>query len=477
MKTLEQRLWEYGQKGRYPFHMPGHKRNLMDAENEITDWFNEIHRLDITEITDFDNLHRPEGIIRQLEDEMRAFYHTKKTYPLVGGSTAGILSAVSACTEIGDEILIARNCHKSVLNACVVSNLRPHYIYPEWIPECGIYGGISPDKVDKCLKQNKNIRAVLIVSPTYEGIVLDIHKISEVVHSYNIPLIVDEAHGAHFSYRSGDSAFPASAIDFADMVIQSLHKTLPCMTQTALLHVNGERIDLCKLERYLGIYQSSSPSYVMMADISHCFHYMAEHPECMRMYEEKLQKLRKVLEKLHFVRILGKKDIGNYGIFDYDIGKLVFVPCVEGISGRNLFEKLRDTYQLELEMCAVSYCIGMTAPLDIQEGYDRLVNALLALEASYEGAGSADGHYEECSVPETVLNPYEAERADFERVSYAQAEGRISARTLYVYPPGVAFLAAGERIDRAVLNQIEVYENNQFDITGISEAGMLTVVR
>jgi arginine/lysine/ornithine decarboxylase len=476
MKTLEEMLWDYGKDGRYPFHMPGHKRNSMQSDEGFAEWFNEIHRLDITEITDFDNLHHPDGVIRQLEEELGAFYHTKRTYPLVGGSTAGILSAISACTDIGDEILIARNCHKSVLNACMLRNLRPHFLYPEWIPECGIYGGILPEHVDEYLKKHKNIKAVVVVSPTYEGIVSDIHKIAEVVHRFGIPLIVDEAHGAHFSYREGDSAFSVSATAYADLVVQSLHKTLPCMTQTALLHANGDLVDGYKLERCLESFQTSSPSYVMMADISHCFHYMKQHRDMMNTYEKRLTDMRAALDQLQFIRLPGKKDIGKYGIFDYDIGKLVFVPRVKDLSGSALFKRLRDGDHLELEMCGVFYCIAMTSPLDTQEGYERLKDALTKMNEEYIGAAMTEKQYVPCCVPEPVMTPYEAEWGKAEAVSYERAEGRVSARNLYVYPPGVAFVTAGERIDENVMEQIKTYEKQGFEIHGISEQGMLMVV-
>jgi arginine/lysine/ornithine decarboxylase len=477
MKTLEQMLWDYGEGGRYPFHMPGHKRNPMQSDEGIAGWLNEIHRLDITEITDFDNLHHPEGVIRQLEEELTDFYHTTKTYPLVGGSTAGILSAISACTQMGDHILVGRNCHKSVLNACMLRNLHPHFLYPQWVEECGFYGGILPEDVDEYLKNHENIRAVVVVSPTYEGIVSDIHKIAEVVHGYGIPLIVDEAHGAHFSYSAQDSTFPHSAVEEADLVVQSLHKTLPCMTQTGLLHVNGERVRLELLERFLESYQTSSPSYVMMADISHCFHYMKEHPGLMEHYEESVLKLRKKLEKLEFLDLPGKKDIGKYGIFDYDIGRLVLVPQARQMTGKVLFELLRDRYGFELEMSSVTYCIAITSPMDSDEAYEGFVCALEDLNQHMEqNASGCVGRMPICR-PERIRGPYEAEMAQTEEVEPRDALGRISARNLYVYPPGVAFITAGEQIDGPVLEEIRMYEQQDFDICGMSPQGRIVVVK
>ncbi|MCC8098209.1 MAG: aminotransferase class V-fold PLP-dependent enzyme, partial [Eubacterium sp.] len=261
MTTLKERLESISS---YPFHMPGHKRN--------TELFkNDIFKYDFTEIEGTDDLHHPTEILKQCMDYAADVYGTKKTYFLVNGSTCGLLAAVSAHTDIGDTVLIARNCHKSVYNAVFLRNLRPVYISPPVTGE-GISGGISPEEVEKALKA-ASAKAFVMVSPTYEGIVSDVKAISEVCRKYGCVLIVDEAHGAHFSFYG---KFPKSTIESgADIVIQSLHKTLPSLTQTALLHICSERADRDKTEKYLSIYQSSSPSYILLSSIDSCIKYMA----------------------------------------------------------------------------------------------------------------------------------------------------------------------------------------------------------
>ena len=217
--------------------------------------------IDITEIEGFDNLHHAEGILKESMRWAAGVYGADRTYYLVNGSSCGILSAIGAVMRPGETMLVSRNCHKSVYHGLILNSLKPEYVYPQIIEDLGIQGGISPDDVEKQLEECPEIRGVLIVSPTYDGVVSDISKIAEIVHRHNIPLIVDEAHGAHFPF--GNGCFPKSALSCgADLVIQSLHKTLPSLTQTAVLHLKGNRVSRERLERCLQMYQSSSPSYV-----------------------------------------------------------------------------------------------------------------------------------------------------------------------------------------------------------------------
>jgi len=256
LEDLYSKLMAYGNSDVYPFHMPGHKRNKK---------FDEFYKMDITEIEGFDNLHHPESIILEAEQRAAHLFGAEETFFLVNGSTSGILAAISSISKEGSTVLVARNSHKSVYHGIYLNNLKVTYLIPDVIEEFDINGGIDPEEVRICMEHNKEIAGVIITSPTYDGVVSDIRKIADIVHEYGIPLIVDEAHGAHFPLW--DEA-PESAISCgADMVIHSLHKTLPSLTQTALLHVNGNIVDRDKIRRFLGIYQSSSPSYVLMASI------------------------------------------------------------------------------------------------------------------------------------------------------------------------------------------------------------------
>ena len=256
MKYLEEELKTLAESDMYPFHMPGHKRNMKLQVNP--------YAYDITEIDDFDNLHEAEGIIAQAQQRAAELFHAEKSFFLVNGSTCGILAAISAAVPKGGRILMARNCHKAAYHAAYLRGLQISYVYPV-ITQFGIQGSIRVEDVAAALQEDASIQAVVITSPTYDGILSDIASIAELAHSYNIPLIVDEAHGAHLGFYS---YFPQAAIQLgADVVIQSLHKTLPSFTQTAILHMNKGLVRQEDIIRFLSIYETSSPSYLFLAGI------------------------------------------------------------------------------------------------------------------------------------------------------------------------------------------------------------------
>ena len=334
--VLYKNLRNYAKTDFYPFHMPGHKRRMQWAGASS---FPNPYEIDITEIEGFDNLHHPEGIIRESMDWAASLYGAHKTYYLINGSSSGILSAVSGTVPDSGTILISRNCHKSVYHGIYLKSLKSEYIYPQYSEEYGIQCGLDPEEIELMLKKNRYISAVLMVSPTYDGIVSDVKAVSEICHKNHIPLIVDEAHGAHFRY--GD-IFPVPALESgADVVIQSVHKTLPCFTQSALLHLREGYIDTEKIERYLQIYQSSSPSYVLMAGIERGLLWMEQEEgrEKMKEFSASLRKLRQDLKNMRNLKIPGREIVGTKNIFDLDISKIIISVKGTDITGPRLAER------------------------------------------------------------------------------------------------------------------------------------------
>ncbi len=229
---LLERLSTYAASDVYPFHMPGHKRQVKMGITSVPNPFS----VDITEIDGFDNLHHAEDILKESMNSAAAVYESDRSWYLVNGSTCGILAAIAAAVKPGEKILMARNSHKSAYHAVILNQLEPVYLYPEEVPEFQIPGGIEPEQ-ERALLEHPEIRAVFVTSPTYEGIVSDIQGIAATAHRHGAALIVDEAHGAHLPFGDGNY-FPDGALqEGADLVIQSLHKTLPSLTQTAILHL------------------------------------------------------------------------------------------------------------------------------------------------------------------------------------------------------------------------------------------------
>ena len=483
---LLERLTEYAGSDAYPFHMPGHKRR--EIPDGIPGGFPDPYGIDITEIDGFDNLHHAEGILKDAMDEAAAIYGTDRSWYLVNGSTCGILSAVFATTENGGKILTARNCHKAVYHAICLNRLEAEYLYPEEITEFGINGGIRAEDVRKALEKDAmrcagnsgdvrgkitKIQAVLITSPTYEGVVSDIRAIADAAHEYGIPLIVDEAHGAHLEYADQCHSFPKSALEYgADIVIQSLHKTLPCFTQTAILHVKGKLVDQDRISRYLSMFQTSSPSYLFMAGMERCIRYMdGDGRNEMIRYEKRLERFMERMEGLQVLEVLDREICGKYRtVAGWDPSKIVVSTMrAEDFHGEELAETLRRKYHLEMEMTAPEYVIAMTSLMDTEEGFERLGTALLEIDGVLrrrmesgrkEKAASEtpEGLESKLSHPVRRMLICEAMDADTERTAFQDTVGKVSAEFVYLYPPGIPIIAPGEVFTDAIVEKIMAYK-------------------
>lgn len=502
---LINRLKDYRESRMYPFHMPGHKRlaGVLEKENGCSGFdFPNPFLVDITEIEGFDNLHHPEGILKESMEWAASVYGAGRTWYLVNGSSCGILSAISAAagenTGRKGKILMARNCHKAAYHGAYLSGLEVSYLYPQFIPELGIQGGILPEDVEKALEMEPESRAVLLVSPTYDGVVSDIERIAQIVHKRNIPLIVDEAHGAHFPFGE---EFPVSALELgADVVIQSVHKTLPSLTQTAVLHLNrneavgGPFVDEGRLERFLSIYQSSSPSYLLMASIEHAVFQMdrernsrGREDSWLDAYDRRLKNLRMGLSSMKTLRLgggaFGECLKGSRGIYDLDLSKIVISAKGTGWTGPKLDGLLRKEYGLEMEMCGADYVLGITTCFDSEEGLLRLKKALLELDERIEremesGQKRLKDGEEAGAVPEYLRREISLPRAKIclslregmdgacRSIPLSEAEGSVSGEFVYVYPPGIPILAPGEEVTDSILELILEYQKRGLPVQG-----------
>ena len=489
-RKLFDKLKNYSDSDYYAFHMPGHKRNLdlMDGTSP--------YRIDITEIDGFDDLHHAEGILKEAQERAAEVYHADETHFLVNGSTVGILSAILGTTEKGDSILVARNCHKSVYHAIYLNELDPVYLYPKFDTELGLSTEIDAADVQKALEEHPGIRAVMIVSPTYDGVVSDIEKIAEIVHEAGCLLIVDEAHGAHFGF---DPYFPKSANMYgADLVINSLHKTLPALTQTALLHVNGERVNRRKVKRYLDMLQTSSPSYILMASIDACIHLLeqTQMQKCsiFKEYAAHIDNLREELKKLKYLKIIRTENTDRY-----DRSKFVISVKHAPMSSHELYERLLHDYHLQMEMLAGTYVLAMTTVGDTQEGLDRLRDALFAIDAEIDVKLKSGSGQEQKTMQMTDTDlPLSGRQPSLEKVwtiaeavkcrdvvpsrkgkietcGFADSAGHISLEYAYLYPPGSPLIVPGERITQEAVEILCWYQEHDFSIEGLQSEDSIEV--
>ena len=444
-------LKEYSESNNYPLHMPGHKRNTKMLNGGLP------YDIDITEIDGFDNLHNANGILKRTAQKAEKIFHSSHAYMLINGSTCGILAAISCTAHRGDCIIAARNCHKSVYNACFLSELDIRFVYPP-TESSGICGSISPDSVAAAIEENPNAKAVIITSPTYEGVISDIKSIAEVCHARKIPLITDCAHGAHLPFCTfGQTGEPVSC--GADIVITSLHKTLPSLTQTAAAFVNGDLISSERFEKYLGIFETSSPSYVLMASIDRCFDFLSDSESKFEQYEQLLFRFSEKMKELRRLKVLchGGDTPENHGFFDFDKGKIVILTGDTNISGVELMRIIREKYSLELEMSYPTYALAMTSVCDAPSGLERLAHALTEIDKTLAYAPSSAAFP---PLPEPmnlrITNAELEALPDAELTLYAAKEGTyISRRCIYAYPPGIPIVIPGEIIGASEYEYIE----------------------
>ena len=491
---LIRKLKDNRDSGVYPFHMPGHKRRLANEE-----LLRQIYGIDVTEIQGFDNLHDAKGIIKEAENRAAECFDADETHFLVNGSTGGILAAICGTVTFGDSIVIAANCHRSVYNAVMLSGAKPFVISPESESYFDISGGISAADVEIALASLDDSKhtAVVITSPTYEGIASDIEAIADVCHKNDSVLIVDAAHGAHFGFSD---YFPKSAIaSGADIVVTSVHKTLPAMTQTALIHISKTCPSADRIRKMLQVFMTSSPSYVLMASIDSMTDLLTKNGQKLfGDYVSRLEDLYNSLESLECLSILTEKKLTAAGSIAFDKGKIVLSDMTGQYSGRKLYDRMYDLYGICPELATDSYIILMTSIADTEEGFERLKKAILETDEiiangrkdpkkrgiirkiydSVVGRHIAK-HIAENAGKETPARSHAAgmylgsdiKQAMFEdnteHIPVELSEGRISAGFVAIYPPGIPVAVPGQKISAEAVDRLLGAKKEDLEITGL----------
>ena len=458
MGKLEEKLENYFNENYLPMHMPGHKRNIKLLGEKLP------YKIDITEIEGFDDLHHPEGIIKEIEEKAKKIYKSKKSFILVNGSTCGILAGIRSVVNYGDKVLVARNSHKSVYNAIELNCLNPIYVLPK-IDKYGINKNVEANDIEKILEKNKDIKLVIITSPTYEGVLSDIKAIVNIAHKYKVPVLVDEAHGAHLKFME-NSNFEALNCG-ADIVIQSLHKTLPALTGTAILHIKGDLVKEEDVRRELSIFETSSPSYILISSIDECLDLIERNGKKLFLfYFENLKYFYNKAKTLKKFKVLGnellnnnnKKNIEEIEKSLYDFGKIVVITKNTNITGKELSDILRKDYKIEVEMASTYYIIAMTSICDNKESFERLLNALKEIDLKLKKTIEDNSASYEIQLPKKEMTINEALNSKkFMLENYKNLEGKISKEYIFAYPPGIPIITPGEVFDKNIINIIEKY--------------------
>lgn len=448
-------LLEQNEKGRVPFHMPGH------ARQPGFDYLGDFYRADFTEIDGLDNLHAADGILKDAMDHAARVWGAEHAFFSVGGSTAGMLAGIRALCRGGKSLLLARNAHRSAYHAALINRLPIRFLNPRVHP-LGFALDVTPEEVRRALDDDSDTAAVVITSPTYDGVVSDVAGIAEICHARGIPLLVDAAHGAHLGFL--DPSVPSPVSCGADVTVMSLHKTLPALTQTALAAVRGDLVDPEEIAAALAVFETSSPSYPLMASADGCA-YAVEDGSLFIGWRERIARIR---------TSLGNRLVVPDGVFAFDSSKLIL--RTPALSGDGLAAHLR-LHGIEPEMTSPDYALLMTTA----GTRDSHVDALLAAVRDLPAFDSDDPGRRAPIVPALpvpALDPWTAADGPSEMVPESEAEGRIAADFLTPYPPGIPLVVPGERIDAAVLAAMNRYRERGCAVLtsrGISAGGIRVV--
>ncbi|MDQ2086372.1 aminotransferase class V-fold PLP-dependent enzyme [Herbivorax sp. ANBcel31] len=440
-------LMKYSNRSPVSFHMPGHKEgkdsNIPNA--------NELYLMDVTEIPGLDNLHQPEGIIKEAQELAAKAFGADQTFFLVNGSTCGIQAAIMSLCKKGDRLIVGRDCHRAAVSGMMLAGAEPVYIKPEYEDNFKISSVLKISDIEKALMENQDAAGVYITRPNYYGICSDIKEICRLVHSYGKVLIVDEAHGAHLKFSD---KLPCSALEHgSDICIQSAHKTLPALTPGAYLHVKGSKVDVEKIRYNLDILQTSSPPYLVMAflDISRAV-MEKDGEQIIEWLLEDIKKFHKNIDDNTHFNVLSKKKL-NIG--ETDGTRLVINTKNYGLSAFKIENILRNKYNIQVEMSDLYNIVCITTGANKGEDLKKLEDAFCDIDMNFKNSPPlADICIEKMDIPEQKVQLDQLMHKSFKRMKLTSANGMISRGMITPYPPGVPVVCPGEVITEGAIEYI-----------------------
>lgn len=473
---LVAKLKQYNDDRPAYFCIPGHRFGRGVSEAWLKQEDRAFLQYDLTEAYGLDDLHQPAGAIKEAQMLAAELFGAKESFFLVNGTTSGNEAMVLTVAGPGEKIIIPRNAHKSILMGLIMSGARPIYVTPEWIPQWGIYGGVSVQTIERALGAHPDCQSVLLVSPDYYGITSDLGKIGEVCRAYRALLLVDEAHGAHVYFSD---LLPEGALRHADMCSQSLHKVTGALTQSSILHVGSERISIPVLKQNLQMVQTTSPSYLLMSSIDAARFELAQNGE--NMIKEVLQLtvyIKKEVEKIPGIQYMDESIVGHHAVSELDSTRLTISAIQLGISGFKLKNLLMEDYRVETELADEQNVLMIFTFANTWEEAKRLICALKEISRINVVRDGVPKRLEAgniSSIPEMVLTPREAHFHKKQRISWQAAKGMIAGEAIIPYPPGIPIIYPGERMDGEVWDYLEELRRLQCHFQGISDSSLNTL--
>ncbi len=452
-----------------PFDVPGHKRGRGNPElaaflgKQCVD-------VDVNSMKPLDNLCHPISVIREAEALAAEAFGAANAFLMVGGTTSSVQSMVLTACKRGDEIILPRNVHRSVINALVLCGAVPVYVNPEVDQRLGISLGMKREQVQKAIREHPNAVAVLVNNPTYYGVCSDLRAIVRMAHEAGMLCLADEAHGTHFYFGEG---LPVSAMEAgADMAAVSMHKSGGSLTQSSLLLI-GPRVHAGYVRQIINLTQTTSGSYLLMSSLDISRRNLAlRGREVFRQVASMAEYARGEINAVGGYYAFGRELINGDAVFDFDTTKLSVHTLDIGLAGIEVYDILRDEYDIQIEFGDIGNILAYLSMGDRPQEVERLVSALAEIRRRYQtdGTGLLSQEYID---PDVVISPQEAFYADKISLPLRQAEGRVCSEFVMCYPPGIPILAPGERITGEILDYIEYAKSKGCSMTGPEDPDIL----
>ncbi|MCC0661753.1 MULTISPECIES: aminotransferase class I/II-fold pyridoxal phosphate-dependent enzyme [unclassified Clostridioides] len=438
------------------FHMPGHKKGKIYEKLGYVNVLENLYKMDTTEIIGTDNLHSPEGIIKASQENTAKVFKSDYTYYLVNGSSCGIQSAIMSVCNPKSKIIVNRDCHQSVINGCILGDVDIKYIPCEISKDTSILKGVNVINVIDIIDKNLDAKAILLTYPTYYGMTYDLEYICNYAHSKNMVVIVDEAHGAHLGLSE---KLPKTALEQgADVVIQSTHKTLPSFTQSSMIHVKEDRVDLNKISNMLRITESSSPSYLLLSSLE----------LAVDIYENKGKKLME--ELLNNIYIFKNNVNENFEIYSTNDKTKIFISAKNiGLTGYELENILRKKYNIQVELSNYYGVLLICTIGNSTQDFISLETALNDIVVKEFKSTKLDNIKYPVDIPQKILTPREAFYKTKKSVKIYDSIGKICGESIVPYPPGINIISPGEIISKEIIDYLKFCSSKGMVISGLKD--------
>lgn len=464
-------LNNYSEKKPIRFHMPGHKGGKGILRKFKSAFQDNIFKWDVTEIPGLDNLYEPEGVIKKSQQLLAKLYDADESFFLVNGTSSGILAMLGSALNEGDTVIVPRSSHKSVMSGIVMTGANPVYVMPRYSKGLGIHTQVDADDVVATINEYPDAKAVLITNPNYQGFCSDIKKISKAAKDNCMLFLVDEAHGPHFYFNN---KLPLSAGEVgADAWVQSPHKMLCSMTQSAWLHVKGNCINTNRVKNCLELVTTTSPSYILMASLDYSRAIMEKHGHILIDYAFDLaNSARKLINKLTPFYCIGSEIKGFYGIKNIDTSRLsVNVSCA-GYTGYEVENILRKKFNIYAEYADYSNVYFLTNFSNTRSDIKKLIKALVSIKKSKCKIKPINFT---TTLPKVALNPRKAFLADGQFIPLKKSKGRIIKQAIVPYPPGIPLLTPGEIIEEEHIDIIENLKSVGSSVKGLKNNSICVI--